>query len=86
MAFITVGDPTVYSTFFYLYERLLEAQPRMLRIEIIPGVSSINASASRARISLALGAERIAILPATSLDSLGRRARTIRHGGAAEGL
>ena len=51
MAFITIGDPAFYSTFFYLYERLLEASPG-LRIEIIPGVSSINASASRARISL----------------------------------
>ena len=65
MAFITIGDPTVYSTFFYLYERLLEASPG-LRIEIIPGVSSINASASRARISLGLGEERIAILPAAT--------------------
>src|SRR5208283_23506 len=24
MAFITIGDPTIYSTFFYLYDRLLE--------------------------------------------------------------
>ena len=70
MAFITIGDPVVYSTFFYLYERLLEASPG-LRIEIIPGVSSINASASRARISLGLGEEKIAILPAACLDSLG---------------
>jgi precorrin-2/cobalt-factor-2 C20-methyltransferase len=70
VAFITIGDPAIYSTFFYLYERLLEASPG-LAIEIIPGVSSINASASRARISLGLGEERIAILPGSSLDSLG---------------
>ncbi len=70
VAFITIGDPALYSTFFYLYDKLLEASPGV-RIEIIPGVSSINASASRARISLALGEERIAILPGSCLDSLG---------------
>ncbi len=69
MAFITIGDPTVYSTFFYLYDRLLDARPG-LRIEIVPGVSSINAAASRARISLALGEEKVAIMPATNLDGL----------------
>jgi precorrin-2/cobalt-factor-2 C20-methyltransferase len=69
MAFITLGDPALYSTFFYLHERLINASPG-LRIEIIPGVSSINASASRARIALGLGEERIAILPAGNLDSL----------------
>ena len=62
-AFITIGDPTLYSTFFYLYDRLLAACPD-LRIEIIPGVSSINAAAARARVSLGLGNGKIAILPA----------------------
>jgi precorrin-2/cobalt-factor-2 C20-methyltransferase len=68
-AFITLGDPTLYSTFFYLYDRLLEASPG-LAIEIIPGVSSINASASRARVPLGLGDGRIAILPAPSAADL----------------
>ena len=64
VAFITIGDPTIYSTFFYLYDRLLELNPD-LDIEIIPGISSINAAASRAKISLGLADEKIAILPAT---------------------
>jgi precorrin-2/cobalt-factor-2 C20-methyltransferase len=68
-AFITIGDPAIYSTFFYLYDRLLEAD-RGLRMEIIPGVSSINASASLAGIPLGLGNERIAILPANYLGDL----------------
>ena len=63
MAFITIGDPTIYSTFFYLYDRLLELNPK-LDIEIIPGVSSINAASARAKMSLGLADERIAILPA----------------------
>ena len=69
VAFITIGDPTIYSTFFYLYDRLLETDPA-LQIEIIPGVSSINASAARAKVSLGLADEKIAILPATYTDDL----------------
>jgi precorrin-2/cobalt-factor-2 C20-methyltransferase len=68
-AFITIGDPTIYSTFFYIYESLLTLDPD-LEIEIIPGVSSINAAASRAGISLGLGDERIAVLPATYTEDL----------------
>lgn len=69
MAFITIGDPTIYSTFFYLYDRLLELNPK-LDIEIIPGVSSINAAAARAGLSLGLADEKIAVLPATYMDDI----------------
>ncbi|MDI6781230.1 MAG: precorrin-2 C(20)-methyltransferase [bacterium] len=69
VAFITIGDPAIYSTFFYLYDRLLELAPD-LNIEIIPGVSSITAAASRAKMALALADERIAILPANYINSL----------------
>lgn len=68
-AFITIGDPGIYSTFFYLYDRLLERKPALV-IEIVPGISSINAAAARAGLYLGLGNERIAILPANYLDSL----------------
>lgn len=68
-AFITIGDPAIYSTFFYLYDRLLEQNP-MLDIEIVPGISSINAAAARAGMYLGLGNDRIAVLPANYLDSL----------------
>lgn len=65
-AFLTLGDPSLYSTFFYLYERLLSLWPE-LKIEIVPGISSINAGAGRAGIPLALADERIAIIPANYL-------------------
>jgi precorrin-2/cobalt-factor-2 C20-methyltransferase len=68
-AFITIGDPTIYSTFFYLYDKLLELNPE-LDIEIIPGVSSINTAAARANLSLSLADEKIAILPATYTDTI----------------
>lgn len=44
-AFITIGDPGIYSTFFYIRERLLAERPGLF-IEIVPGISSINASAA----------------------------------------
>ncbi len=69
VAFLTLGDPTIYSTFFYLHEKLLELQPD-LTIEIIPGVSSINASAARANTYLGLGNDSIAVLPANYLNNL----------------
>ena len=69
VAFITLGDPAIYSTFFYLYDRLLESKPE-LKIDIIPGVSSINASAAKAKISLGLADEKIAILPANYVENL----------------
>ncbi len=68
-AFITIGDPGIYSTFFYLYDRLLERKPALV-VEIVPGISSINAAAAQAGMYLGLGNERIAILPANYLDSL----------------
>jgi precorrin-2/cobalt-factor-2 C20-methyltransferase len=70
VAFITIGDPSLYSTFFYLYDKILTAIPT-LKIEIVPGVSSVNAAASRAGIPLGLGDERIVILPATYASDIG---------------
>jgi precorrin-2/cobalt-factor-2 C20-methyltransferase len=70
VAFLTLGDPTIYSTFFYLYDRLHALQTD-LAIEIVPGVSSITASAARAEISLGLGNDKIAVLPANYMDDLG---------------
>jgi precorrin-2/cobalt-factor-2 C20-methyltransferase len=66
-AFITIGDPSIYSTFFYVYERIMHARPG-LQVEIVPGISSINASAAAAGLSLGLGDGRIAIMPANYLS------------------
>ena len=59
-SFITLGDPTLYSTFFYLYDYLKDK----IDIEFISGVSSINASACRIPTSLGIANEKIAIIPA----------------------
>jgi precorrin-2/cobalt-factor-2 C20-methyltransferase len=65
VAFITIGDPLLYSTFIYLLRIFRESYPQ-IAIEIVPGISSINTSAAVAAISLAEADERIAIIPATA--------------------
>lgn len=64
VAFITLGDPFLYSTFLYLY-RILRADYPEMPIEIVPGISSIHAAAAAAGVPLGMAADRIAILPAT---------------------
>lgn len=64
VAFPTLGDPAIYSTAFYVYE-VLAACDYTGPIEVVPGVSSIGASAASAQIPLCLGDERLLVLPAT---------------------
>jgi precorrin-2/cobalt-factor-2 C20-methyltransferase len=65
VAFVTIGDPLLYSTFIYLLRIFRESYPQ-IAIEIVPGISSINTSAAVACVPLAEADERIAIIPATS--------------------
>ncbi len=64
VAFPTLGDPSLYSTGFYVCEALLARAPET-RIEIVPGVSSITAAAAAAGASLCQGNERFTVVPAT---------------------
>lgn len=74
VAFPTLGDPVLYSTFFHLYDALLSLSPEV-EIEVVPGVSSINASAARAGMSLTLSGDRLAVLPATYIEDMGMELR-----------
>jgi precorrin-2/cobalt-factor-2 C20-methyltransferase len=70
VAFITEGDPLVYSTFIYLLGEARRQWPEV-PIEIVPAVSSITAVPAVTGTPLADGQERIAILPATyGIDDL----------------
>jgi len=62
VAFVTEGDPSLYSTFIYLREEAPRRWPG-IDIEVVPGVSSITAVPAVTGIPLADGQERIAILP-----------------------
>ncbi len=72
VAFITIGDPFLYSTFLYLYRILRERYPD-IPVEVVPGVSSVTTAAVAAGIPLAAASERVAILPATFEDEKLRR-------------
>ncbi|MFQ5680938.1 MAG: precorrin-2 C(20)-methyltransferase [Candidatus Omnitrophota bacterium] len=61
-AFVTIGDPFIYSTYIYLFDALQKDFPAVC-VETVPGISSFNAAAARANVSLARGEERLAILP-----------------------
>lgn len=62
VAFITLGDPMLYSTFLYLYEYMKETFPEV-EMEIIPGVTSLTAAAARAKLPLAEREEVVTIIP-----------------------
>lgn len=64
VAFVTIGDPFLYSTYLYIHRIFLAKYPE-IKIEVVPGISSILASSAVSGLPLGLGAERIAILPAT---------------------
>ncbi|MCG8401583.1 MAG: precorrin-2 C(20)-methyltransferase [Firmicutes bacterium] len=63
VAFLTLGDPMLYSTYIYIY-RLLEhcGYP----IETIPGVTSFCSIGSRLNFPLVEGNDIISIVPATN--------------------
>lgn len=62
VAFITLGDPTIYSTYVYIHRKVLE---RGYQAELIPGVPSFCAAAARLGVSLCQGEERLLIVPAS---------------------
>ncbi len=62
-AWITEGDPLFYSTFPYIGEEVHRLCPEA-QINIVPGVSSVQAAAARTAVPLARLEEAMAVLPA----------------------
>ena len=73
VAFITLGDPTIYSTFSYVAKRI---EVSGFEIEILPGITSFTSCAAAAGISLAEKDEIIVIVP--KVDD--RLARIMEYG------
>ena len=65
VAFLTLGDPTVYSTYLYLHRKVVA---RGYETEIIPGVPSFCAVAARLGMALCEKSERLLIVPASHKD------------------
>jgi precorrin-2/cobalt-factor-2 C20-methyltransferase len=64
-AFLTEGDPMLFSTFMYTMEAL-HTRHHSIHIQIVPGVTSITAAAAASGIPLARNDERVTLLPATA--------------------
>lgn len=62
VAYLTIGDPLLYSTYIYLLEALRELAPEVA-IETIPGIAAYSALASALNYSLAEKDSRLAICP-----------------------
>ncbi|MBB6443939.1 precorrin-2 C(20)-methyltransferase [Bacillus benzoevorans] len=63
VAFVTEGDPLLYSTFIHMMKLMQDLHPEV-EIKSVPGISSVNAAASRLSLPLADGDEHVAIIPA----------------------
>ncbi len=61
VSFLTLGDPAIYSTYFYLHEGVERAG---YSAEIVSGVASFCAAAARLKTSIAMGAQQIHVIPA----------------------
>ncbi len=62
VVFLTLGDPTVYSTCMYVHKRL---KRKGYPTELVPGIPSFCAAAARMDISLAENRQELHILPAS---------------------
>jgi len=73
VAFLTIGDPSLYSTYQYILEKLRGIAPEV-EVETVPGITSFAASAALINEPLASGNEPLLILPAVD-ERLGKYLR-----------
>ncbi|MEH7013223.1 precorrin-2 C(20)-methyltransferase [Neobacillus niacini] len=64
VAFVTEGDPMLFSTFIHLMNLMKSMYPDV-PIETVAGISSFNGSVNRLGIALADGDDHVAMIPAT---------------------
>jgi len=65
VAFATIGDPNVYSTFTYLADAVRERVPAV-EIATVPGITAMQALAATSGTVLCEGTEALALLPLTA--------------------
>lgn len=67
VAFLTIGDPYVYSTYSHL---LSHVEEHGFEVETIPGITSFCAAASLVDRTLVVGNENLVIMPATKVKEI----------------
>ncbi|MFI7575546.1 precorrin-2 C(20)-methyltransferase [Micromonospora sp. NPDC049497] len=65
VAFATIGDPNVYSTFSYLAQTVRSLRPDVV-VGTVPGVTAMQDLAARSGLPLCEGREPLTLLPATA--------------------
>jgi precorrin-2/cobalt-factor-2 C20-methyltransferase len=63
VAFITIGDAMLFSTYTYLLRHVRALLPAV-EVESVPGVTSFAAAAAHLNLALAEGTEKLAVVPA----------------------
>lgn len=72
VAFLTIGDPMVYSTYIYLLENISSEY----QVQTISGISSFADISSRFNIPLVIGNETLKILPLHKNCDIGKEIET----------
>ncbi|WP_406325598.1 precorrin-2 C(20)-methyltransferase [Streptomyces niveus] len=65
VAFATIGDPNVYSTFTYLAQTIGESVPGTV-VETVPGITAMQDLAARSGAVLTEGTEPLTLVPVTA--------------------
>ena len=73
VAFATIGDPNLYSTFTYVANAVRRLVPG-IEIETVPGITAMQDLAARSGTVLAEGDEKLALIPYTAGDETLREA------------
>jgi len=69
VCFVTLGDSGIYSTVYYLLDRIAEQRPEVYAgCEVIPGVTSFSQASARARKPLCVGESQLRIVPLLDKD------------------
>jgi len=76
VAYVSIGDPSLYSSFTYVQRELKVKFPE-ITVERIPGVTSLSACAANGGIPLASGEETLLIMPKFDLDLLKEQSRLV---------
>ncbi|HZR48832.1 MAG TPA: precorrin-4 C(11)-methyltransferase [Streptosporangiaceae bacterium] len=82
VAFGTLGDPNLYSTFSYLAQTVRELVPDV-QVATVAGITAMQDLASRSGISLAEGTEPLTLVPLNASPEVLDQA--LAHGGAVVG-
>ncbi|MBW6409231.1 cobalt-factor II C(20)-methyltransferase [Clostridium weizhouense] len=67
VAFLTIGDPYVYSTYIHMLSHVKE---HGFEVKTVPGITSFCAGASLVDKTLVIGNEKLVILPAAKINEI----------------